>query len=55
MSPIEIHLWVKSMSLDISIEVDENNKKVWVLKKMRRTIAFMRGSRMEISFSTSCE
>ena len=28
MPPVEIHLWVKSMSLDISIEVDENNKKV---------------------------
>jgi len=55
MPPVEIHLWVKSMSLNISIEVDENNKKVWVLKKMRRTIAFMRGSRMENSFSTSCE
>ena len=28
MPPVEIHLWVKSMSLDISIEVDKNDKKV---------------------------
>ena len=28
MPPVEIHLWAKCMSLDISIEVDENNKKV---------------------------
>ena len=55
MPPVEIHLWVKSMSLNISIEVDENNKKVWVSKKMRRTIASMQSSRMENSFSTSYE
>ena len=42
MPPVEIHLWVKSMSLDISIEVDKNNKKVCVLKKMRMAISFMR-------------
>ena len=39
----------------VVFKVDKNNKKDWVLKKMRRTIVFMRSSRMKNSFSTSYE
>ena len=54
-------LWKSIYGLKVSLytvvfEVDEtNDKKVWVLKKMRRKITFMRSSRMENSFSVSCE
>ena len=55
------HLQKSIYGLNVSLqtvvfEVDENNKKVWVfLKKIRRTIAFMRSSRMKNLFSISCE
>ena len=33
MPPVEIHLWIKSKSLDSSIWSWWNNEKVWVLKE----------------------